>query len=432
MTRQEIAAYVLDSLKKAGADKAACWVSSEQKDEFNVEANKFTLMRTLFNDELILKVIKENKKGLTKINKLDKPSIDKAVEDCVSLASSALPEPAEDIAEKIDNKSFDQSIGGSDMDKLFSRTKEFLEQLKDEHPKIVLEGMATDFNSGKSVYLNSNGVEFNTNTEYYQIQTMFSARDGERSSSFNGYAARLDSLSKPVMDLDMHRALLSDSVQSLDPRMVEEKFTGKIIVTPACDDMIWQTIIGCFLSEMSLIDGTSRWKDALGTKVADSGLTFRASPLSPKIVAGERFTPDGYESKDADFIRNGTLKSFALSLYGSRKTGKPRALNSAAGNIEVEPGNTPLDEMIKGTDRGILLNRFSGGMPGPSGDISGVAKNSFLIENGKIAGALKETMVSFNIIDILQKIDISREISCNGISILPWCCFGGVTISGAQ
>jgi len=432
MTRQKTAAYILESLKKAGAEKAACWVSSEQKDEFNVEANKFTLMRTLFNDELILKAIKDNKKGLTKINKLDKPSIDKAVEDCISLASSALPEPAEDIAEKIENKSFDQSIGGSDMDKLFSRTKDFLEQLKDEYPKIVLEGMTAEFNSGKSVYLNTNGVEFDTNTEYYQIQTMFSAKDGEKSSSFNGYGARLESLSKPVMDLDMHRSLLSDSVQSLDPRMVEEKFTGKVIVTPACEDMIWQTLISCFLSEMSLIDGTSRWRDSLGAKVADSKLTFRASPLNPRIIAGERFTPDGYESKDADFIREGVLKSFALSLYGSRKTGKPRSLNSASWNIEVEPGSVPLDEMIKGTDRGILLNRFSGAMPGPSGDISGVAKNSFLIEKGKISGALKETMVSFNIVDILGRIDISKEISCNGIWMLPWCCFDGVTISGAQ
>ena len=32
-------------------------------------------------------------------------------------------------------------------------------------------------------------------------------------------------------------------------------------------------------------------------------------------------------------------------------------------------------------ERGVLLGRFSGGSPSPSGDFSGVAKNSFLIEN---------------------------------------------------
>jgi len=87
--------------------------------------------------------------------------------------------------------------------------------------------------------------------------------------------------------------------------------------------------------------------------------------------------------------------------------------------------------MIKGVERGILLNRFSGASPGPGGDVSGVAKNSFLIENGKVTDALKETMVSFNIVDVLMNISaISKERCENGMTILPWCCFDGITISG--
>jgi PmbA protein len=213
--------------------------------------------------------------------------------------------------------------------------------------------------------------------------------------------------------------------------MIDKKFTGKVIVTPACNDMIWQTLIQIFLSDMALIEGTSRWKDALGSMVAGSGLTMRAAPLHPGIIAGERFTPDGYESQDTDIICNGELKSFALSLYGSRKTGKPRALNSSFDSIEVAAGDTPLEDIIKGVDRGVLLNRFSGASPGPSGDISGVAKNSFLIENGAVTDALKETMISFNIVDVLKNISaISSQRCFNGHNILPWCCFDGITISG--
>ena len=431
MTHQETAQYALEALKKAGAGKAHCWVSSDRKDEFSVEAGKFSLMRTLFNNNLSLLAIKENRKGTTTVNKLDRDSIDKAVADCMALASSALPDEAHDIAEKAENKNFDQSIGSADMDKLFSRTKDFAEQLNDEYPKIVLERMTSEFNSVQSSYVNSNGVEFNIDTENYSIGTSFSAKDGEKSSSFSGYGANLSSLETPFIDLDMHRTLLSESERSLDTRMVDEKFIGKVIVTPACEDMIWYTIIDCFLFDTSLIEGTSRWKDALGTKVTDSKLTMRAAPLHPGIVAGQRVTRDGYESHDTDFIRDGVLKSFALSLYGSRKTGRPRALNTAFGNLEVAAGDTPLEEMIKNTDRGILLNRFSGASPGPGGDVSGVAKNSFLIENGRVTDALKETMVSFNILDALANITaISRERCFNGMSILPWCCFDGITISG--
>jgi PmbA protein len=180
-----------------------------------------------------------------------------------------------------------------------------------------------------------------------------------------------------------------------------------------------------------MVDGTSRWKDSLGTKVADSKLTFRLAPLHPSVVSGERFTLDGFESRDTDFIRDGVLTSFALSLYGANKTGKSRAGNTAFNNIEVAAGNTPLTEIIKGIDRGVLMNRFSGGAPGPGGDISGVAETINKKENGKVTDALKETMVSFNIVDVLMNIPaISKERCENGVTVLPWCCFDGITISG--
>jgi len=431
INRQDIAEYAIEALKKAGADKAACTVSQGRKEEFNVEANKFSLLRTIFNDNLSLKALVGGRKGVSIINKLDKDSIDKAVADCITLAKSATPDEAEDIADKIENKSFDDSIGGPDLDALFNRTKEFLDQVNTEFPKIILEGVVSSFNSGQTTYLNSNGALFNNKLELYNATGMFSAKDGEKSSSFNYYYSQSKDLNRPFIDIGMQRTLIEESVRSIDTRMFDEKFVGKIIVTPACSDMIWDTILDNFLSDRCMVEGTSRWKDSLGAKVADSKLTFRASPYHPGIVAGERFTGDGFESQDMDLIRDGILTSFALSLYGSNKTGKPRAKNLALSNIEVLPGSISLTDMIKSIDRGVLLNRFSGAAPGPSGDVSGVAKNSFMIENGKVTDALSETMVSFNIVDLLHNIPmISKERCMDGVTVLPWCCFDGVTISG--
>jgi len=433
MKRQDIAAYALEAMKKAGADKAACSVTQARKEEFNIEAGKFTLLRTLFDDALSLKALCDNKKGVAIVNKLDKDSIDKAVEDCITLAKHATPDEAEDIAEKIENKHFDQSIGGSDMGLLFSRTNDFLKQVKEEYPQINLEGVVSEFTSANTVYANSKGAEFESAKENYGFSAMFSASEGEKSSSFNYYGANLASLGTPFIDLAMGRSLLEESIKSLNTRAVDDKFVGKIIVTPHCYDMIWGTIMNCFLTDRALVEGTSRWKDALGTVVADKKLTMRLVPLHPAIIAGERVTSDGYESKDADLIKNGVLESFALSLYGALKTGNKRTANTAFSNIEIVAGDTPLDEMIKSIDHGVLLNRFSGASPGPSGDISGVAKNSFLIENGKVTDALSETMVSFNVIDILKDIPaISKEQIKTGYNIMPWCCFDGITISSSK
>jgi len=427
---RDIAAYVIEAMKKAGADKASCTVSGGRKDEFNVEANKFSLLRTLFEDELSLKAIKGGRKGTITVNKLDKVSIDKAVEECIALADSATPDEAEDIAPREENKNFSRMIGGADMSKLFARSKELLEQTGDEYPQIALD-MSTDFNSRKTIYLNSNGAEFCDEYEYYNVSTTFSAKEGDASSSFNYYGVATDSLAVPFMDLGMQRALLEGSVKSLKTRMFDDKYVGKIIVAPTCEDIIWHTLLDCFLGNFAMISGTSRWKDALGTPVADHKLTMRAAPNANEMVAAERFTSDGFASQNADFIRDGVLTSFALNLYGANKTGKPRAANTAIYNLEVASGDTPLADMVKGIDKGILLNRFSGASPGPSGDISGVAKNSFLIENGQITDAISETMLSFNIVDILKSIPaISKERSANGMTLLPWCCFDGVTISG--
>ena len=427
---RDIAAYAIEAMVKAGADKAACKAASGRKDEFNVDAGKFSLLRTLYNDELSLTAIKDSRKGTISVNKLDKDSINKAVEECVALAASAAPDEAEDIAPLIENKNFSRKVGGADMDRLFSRSKELVEQAMDEFPGLSLD-LYTEFNSGKTAYVNNNGVEFTDEVEYYMVRSLFTAKDGEDSSSFNYYGALTESLDTPFMNLGMQRTLFDESVRSTKTRMVDEKFVGKIIVSPACDYMMWNTLLDCFLGTASLVNGTSRWKDALGALVTDKKFTFRAAPLHPDIVASERFTTDGFASTNTDLIRDGVLTSFALNLYGANKTGKPRAGNTGFNNIEVAAGDTSLADMIKGVDKGILINRFSGASPGPSGDISGVAKNSFLIENGQVTDALSETMLAFNVLDVLQNIPaISKEQCINGMYVMPWCCFDGVTISG--
>ena len=141
-------------------------------------------------------------------------------------------------------------------------------------------------------------------------------------------------------------------------------------------------------------------------------------------------TDDGFFAEDFDVIEKGVLRSFLLSLYAANKTGLPRAKNSS-GALIVAPGDTPLQTLIGSVERGLLVGRFSGGEPSANGDFSGVAKNSFLIENGKIAGAVSETMISGNLAALLQNLrGLSVQTVEDGATSLPWAAFDGVTISG--
>ena len=228
----------------------------------------------------------------------------------------------------------------------------------------------------------------------------------------------------------MQRALLEDAENQLDTVSSGEKFVGKVIYSPDCFNELIETALGNFASDGVLIDGTSPWKDSLNTKVASEKLNLRSIPLDERAVVGEHFTSDGYEAQNMDIIKDGVLKTFILSQYGSKKTGFERSANSGR-NLEVIPGDVKLCDMIKDIDRGLIINRFSGGQPSTNGDFSGVAKNSFLIENGKIGPAVSETMISGNINDMLNNIvAISSEQMSDGMTFMPWCEFDGVTVSG--
>ena len=106
-------------------------------------------------------------------------------------------------------------------------------------------------------------------------------------------------------------------------------------------------------------------------------------------------------------IEAGVLKNFSLSRYGASKTGLKRSANSGS-TMVFGNGDTPLEELIAGVEKGILLGRFSGGEPGPAGDLSGVAKNSFLIENGKVTKPLSEVMIAGNLGDMLRDTEGSQ------------------------
>ena len=89
MSRKETVSYCLDILKKAGADKAACYLNMHEKKELNVEIGEMTLLRTTFNTNMGISVIKDQKKGSTSINKTDKDSIDSAVALVMEMAKGS-------------------------------------------------------------------------------------------------------------------------------------------------------------------------------------------------------------------------------------------------------------------------------------------------------------------------------------------------------
>ena len=425
-----IADKALAALKDNGADKAQCSVRFTETHEFNVDGGKFSLFRTLFDNSLTLTAVKDDKKGSVGINRLDDESIAAAAVNCLAIAESGAADPAWAFAEKSENGTFTEGSPEADLDLLFDRTEELMNDIKAQFPLILMAQMIVTHKKRHTVFKNSFGVEYEVLSGNYEIELMFSAHEGEKSSSFFSSGVYTDRLDTPFMELGTIREDLANVSKQLETKPLEGKFTGVAVLPPFSLGTFIGSALSNFTADGTLLDGTSPWKDSLGKVVADPAITISAAPLDERIVCGERFTGEGFRSENYDIIKDGVLESFMLSGYVANKTGLPRAKNSSYA-IVMKPGDTPYADIIAGIERGILVGRFSGGEPGTSGDFSGVAKNSFLIENGKITCALSETMISGNLGDLLKNVvAISSEVVCDGATVLPYVAFGGVTVSG--
>lgn len=429
-TNREIALFVLDALKRAGAEDAQCVVSTGVADELNVDSGEFSLMRSLFDNKITMKAIKNKKKGVISINSFLEDAILTAAQQCVESAEASVEDDAVCISELTENKDFASGVLEPDRDRFFDRLQEYLEDVKREYPKIILEQVVTDYSCVETFFANTNGVEYSYRHGNYALNTMFSAHDGEKSTSFNYCDVSFENLDSKILDLGMQRDLYQRSEEQLESVSYEGKFCGKAVFAPLCLEDFLSMAFDNFVSDMTMIDGTSPWRFSLGTKVASEDLTVSYVPLDERMVGGERYTGDGYVSENYDVIRDGMLNSFSLSEYAARKTGLQRAKNTSS-CMAVKPGNKTLAEIIGGIERGILVYRFSGGSPAVNGDFSGVAKNSFLIENGKITKPVTETMISGNLANMLKNVvAISSEVVCDGSNALPWAAFDDITVSG--
>lgn len=425
----ETAEKALARLMAMGADCAACGASQSELNELNADSVGFTLLRTTFDSALSLTMIKDHRRGTASVNDVSDEGIEKAVQECISAAMSATEDKNWGLCETPVQRDF-QDGEAYDGDTMYTRADELLAAIKRDYPTVSLEMMTLAHRATHSAFVTSYGGRFTGSRAAYGLSLSFVAREGEKSSGFAYTGMSAYRLDKPLLAFDGVKKALDDTVTMVHTTPTEGKTEGTVVFTPQCLAEMLGFVADAYLSDTALIDGSSPWKDKLGRQVADPRITLRVAPHHPTIVGGERYTGEGFLAEDYDIIRDGVLQSFMLSLYAANKTGLKRAPASSF-EVVMAPGDTPLAEMIAAIGSGIIVGGFSGGMPGPSGDFSGVAKNAFRIEKGRVAGAVSETMISGNLALMLQNLrGLSRETCATGDYTLPYMAVEGVTISG--
>ena len=421
---------VRNLIEKYKGGKGVYSVSDSVLNEMNMEKGEFSLFRTLFENGVSVTTYKDGKKGSTSVNSTDHAALDKAVRECVESSESGVYDAAYGIAPFAGKRSFRSGVTEFDREKLFERMDELKQSINREYPEIVIMNIIGEHSCSHSVYRNTSGTEFDSVGGYYSVVAEFAAKRGEKVTSLNYFAFITDDVDTPFIEKNGVRRILGNCVKQLDLVPMEGKFVGTVVFTPSCFVEMLGSALSNFVSGSVIMDGTSIWKDRLDTRVASECLTVANAPLDSRILGGQRFTGDGFVAENYNIIENGVLKSFMLDLYHANKTGFKPSKNTAD-SIVIEGGNRTLDEIVSGIEEGILVDGFSGGEPSVNGDFSGVAKNSFLIRNGRIDCAVNEAMISGNLADMLMNITgMSCETEENGGFVAPFVACSGITVSG--
>jgi PmbA protein len=421
---------LVERLRAGGADDAQAAHSASEHFEIEFENGAVTMLRSIADENIALTLFRDGKKGSAQINGADPATIEAALAGALVAADAGVADPANDVAEASSERP--SRLGPDDADRaaMVEAVLGCIAELEAQHPTIRTKNSIYTFDIVESCFANSRGVVQRSRRAFYGLGMGFIAKDGADTSSFNGAGAASFTPFERLLDAGSTRRLIGECERSLRPLPVPEKFVGDVILTPECLAGFVGTLAGA-LGGYALMAGTTPYKDRQGQAIADARFSLLNRPREPDFPGGASFDGYGIPTRDLDVIRDGVLNDYLIDFYISRKLGRQQT--AGAWNFIVPRGESSIDDIIASTKRGVLLCRFSGGTPNAALEFTGVAKNSFYIEDGAIRHPLIETMVSGNLQDVLMQIHaISRDSVNFGGGRYPFLAAGGVTISSKR
>jgi PmbA protein len=423
----EFAADLVERALRAGADDAQVTTVGFDRFEIDFNQRKVDLLRSTTNETTSIMVVAGGKRGSASLNGRDPDAVENALASARSAAEAGLADPANRVAEAPSQAASRHGPEAPDRDAMIERVMACTQELNARYPLIRTRNSIYSFFAKETHFANSRGVRQQERRGWYLFGAMFSAKDGPRTTSFNYSGVASYAPFGELLSVGTVRPLIEQTLRSFDARPVPEKFVGDVILTPDCLFHLVPTVARS-LNGYELLSGTSPYKDKKGETIASPLFSLLNRPRNAAFPEGSDFDGFGIPTSDADIVRNGRLENHLVDFYISHKLGMKQT--AGVWNFVVPPGDKSLDEIIAGTERGIVLSRFSGGNPNSNLDFSGVAKNSFYVEDGKIRHALTETMVNGNLQELLRNIHaVSREHVNFGDHDYPNVAASGVTIS---
>ena len=259
------------------------------------------------------------------------------------------------------------------------------------------------------------GFHAETSAEY---STTMRTPDGTGSGWSGGGGPRLASLRPGEMAARAaHKARTSAGPRELAPG----RYT--VILEPqAVADLLGNLTFA--MSARSADEGRSYFSkpgggNRIGEKLFADSVTLRTDPFDARLPAAP-WSSERLPAAATTWIERGVVKALPVGRYWAQKTGQ--APRPAAGNLVMQGGQGSVDQLIAGTERGLLVTRFwyIRSVNPQTIQLTGLTRDGvWLVEKGKITGPVNNFRFNESPANLLKNVEALSEAVSTGGAVVP-------------
>ncbi|HJR42776.1 MAG TPA: TldD/PmbA family protein [Gemmatimonadaceae bacterium] len=273
-------------------------------------------------------------------------------------------------------------------------------------------------NAGVAAVATSRGLFAYHPSSTVTMSTTARTSDGTGS----GYAGRGSTDWAQIEPRSLGARAVRKALDSRNPQAVEPGQYTVVLEPQAVADVL-PLLIGA-MNARSADEGRSPFAKRgggtkIGERVADERVTIYSDPADPELLT-RPFDDEGLPIGRTVWIENGVLRSLAYTRYwAQQQNAKPMGGAASVGGfgggggagfggIKMLGGDASIEELVAGTDRGILVTRFwyIRSLDPRTVLNTGLTRDgTFLIEKGKVTRSIKNFRWNESPLFMLNKLD---------------------------
>jgi PmbA protein len=267
------------------------------------------------------------------------------------------------------------------------------------------------FSSGESHSLTANSKGLLAT--YAQTRAEFSVTMLDKDSS--GWAKANSPDIRTIDPQELAASASRRATDSREPREIEPGRYTAILPPAAVLDLVGFLFYD--FAGTAVLDKRSCFTDRIGKKVLGQNITLWDDAYHP-LQSGPAYDGEGLPRQKVLLVDRGTIKNLVYSRATAKKmkaqpTGHgfplPNEYGEAPMNLVFEGGERSLDEMVRTTERGILVTRlwYIREVDPYEKILTGMTRDgTLLIEQGRIQGGIRNFRFNQSILEMLSNVEM--------------------------